>query len=417
VSQDGESLRPAVIWADSRADRQAKDLTRRLLGEPTVRAIAGAVPSGKDVVPKLLWLIQEEPWIIEQAASCLDVKGYLIARCTGEMTIDWCSASEVGLMSSRRKHWSGFLAGIAQVPQSILPRIVSPTSIVGRLLPEPARELGLEAGLPVVGGAGDVAATAIGVGAGGNGAVSIYLGTSSWVAETLDRRTTWNRQGVGIVQSVEDGRYLRVGESEAAGACVDWLVESFIDGHKEADRYESVNRAAALAPPGSEWLLFLPWLFGERAPIGDVSARAGFLNIGPDHRFEHFARALFEGVALNMRMVLGKEIGSSEPLRLAGGGASSDVWMQILADVIQRRVARVARPEDAGAVGAGLIATVAIGAIRTLDDTGSLVEFDRVFVPQSSLGSTYDELFAAFRKSYAALRPIFRRLNDPVGRT
>jgi xylulokinase len=414
VSSEGEPLRPAIIWMDGRADRQARKLTRKMLGPGVVRFVAGADPSGKDVVPKLLWLRKHDPATFARAETCLDVKGYLLRRCTGRNLVDWTTASATGLLT-RRRTWSSALRVFTRLPRKMFPRLLPPTAVAGRLRSEAAGDLGLPHQIPVIAGAGDVIATAVGVGAAAPGAVHLHVGTSGWVAEWRDRHPPRQVNDIAVLQGPGASSFLRVAETEAAGACLEWFAATFY-GSEGRPGHAEVASAAATAPAGSGGLLYAPWLFGERAPVNDVFARAGFINLGPEHSIGHLARAVHEGVAFNLRSILdAMALGSAGPvgpLRVGGGAAQSAILLQALADITQRPVQRARDPQLSGAVGAGLLAAVGLGYVPSTEAAGSMVKIDKTFAPDSTLRSRYDELYRAFQDLYPSLRSVYHRLND-----
>lgn len=414
VSATGDVLRPAILWLDGRAQREADALMRRLGGRRAFALAAGAVATGKDVVPKLHWLRSHEPGILNHATGLLDVQGYLLMRCAGgQPAIDWSAASATGLLDLRTRRWSRLLARAVGVPLAKFPVPCAAGTIIGRLRAAAARDLGLTPETFVVCGSGDIPTAAIGAGATRPGAIHLYLGTSGWVGVATDRLTLRQR-GVPTIHSATSGSYLRLAETEAAGACVQWLAESLWD-RSDPDVFAAIDAAVSTIRPGADGLLYTPWLFGERAPIDDVYARAAFVNLHAHHTRAHMARAVYEGVALNLRWIVEqmRRIGAIDglPLRVVGGGAQSDVWMQIIADTTGCVVERVAHARDAGAIGAGLLAAESLGYAD-----GYVVAIERRFEPDPAHRRVYDRQFALYRQLYRALRPVFRRLNRGADR-
>lgn len=373
----GRHVRPAVVWMDHRAEAEAARLTRRLGGASIVRAIAGAAPTGKDLLPKMAWLAAREPATWRQTRWLGDATSALVARATGRVGLDPTAAGATGVFDATSRRWTPLLARLAGLPLDRMPPVARSIDVAGPLLPDAATELGLRPGTPVAVGLADIPAAAIGSGAVLPGDAHAYLGTSSWVAVTLSRPRHAPRAGIVSVASADPGRCLMIAESETAGACRDWL-HGLLAG---AD----LDALAAQAPPGSDGLLFCPWLFGERSPYPDSAVRGAFVGLSLGHGPAHLARAVLEGVAVNLRWTLRAIDGAGTPrsrgLRAIGGGAASDLWMQLLADATEEPVARLAAPRFAGAVGAALVAAVAVGAVPSIADVRDRVHIDRTFQP------------------------------------
>lgn len=414
VDGGGRPTRPAISWLDSRAEREAARLVWRLGGPWVTRRLAGAAPTGKDIVPKIAWLQRHEPEVFARTRAFCDVTGYLVARATGVIRMDLTGAAATGLLDRRRGVWSRPLARLAGVPLGKMPDLAPATTVVGGLGPEAAADLGLPAGVPVAMGLADIPAAAVGAGALGDGAAHVCLGTSGWLCVSLARLQDIGRCGMVSVPSAVPGRFLLIGESETAGACVDWLASCLGLPPSLPATYREIDALAAAAPAGAEGLLFAPWLFGERSPVGDPDVRGAFLNIGLHHRRTHLARAVYEGVALNLRWLLDAAARagvSCAGLRVLGGGARSDVWLQILAGVTGRPVARVAHADRAGAVGSALVGAVAVGALPDVAAIADRIAVERTFAPQAAVAARYEGMLQALRDAYPLLARTGRRLN------
>ncbi len=391
----GNPTRPALSWLDHRADPQARRIIRRLGGERVLGAIAGGVPTGKDLVAKLAWLAECEPEMHAATAAYGDATSYLVARCTGRLAMDPTAAGGTGMFNLEERRWSRLLTWLVSFPTDKMPEVVPSTDVAGRLHEKAAANLGLPVGLPVAMGMADIPAAAVGSGATGPGQAHVYLGTSSWIGVSLDRPASRPRAGIASVPSASRSGCLLIAESETAGACRDWF------GRELGEFPEEL---ADQAPPGSDGLLFCPWLFGERSPYPSAHLRGAFVNLTLTHTRAHMARAVLEGTALNLRWIL-EEIditGQRSPgLRAIGGGARSDVWLQILADVTGEVVERVEAPQHAGAVGAALLSAVAIGDLAGLSAASERVRVETRFTPVKS--RVYEPLYVAMRQLAPAL--------------
>ena len=425
VDVDGKPLMNAMIWLDTRSRDQARAMVD---GFPKVagyglRAVltwlfeTNGAPNlaGRDTISKYVWLREQRPEVWERTHKLLDVKDYLLLRTTGRTVTTYDLASGGWLFRTRkgRLGWSERILRRLDLDTSRLPEVIRSTEVAGFLQEEAAADLGIAPGTPVIAGAGDVPSCAIGSGAVRDGEVHVYLGTSSWVASHRDDRCVNPFAATGTLCAAELGKYILIATQETAGASMEWLRRNLLG---EGYDYERINALVEDAPPGAGGVFFFPWLMGERVPVDDSSVRGGFVNLSLDHDRGHVLRAVFEGVALNTRWAFGvveKLLGERVPhVRITGGGAQSDVWCQIVADVLGRPVQRVANPQFCGVRGAALIALRALGEIPRLEDTGHLVEITDVFEPDPDAVRLYDARFATYVDFYRRNHGWFRLLNE-----
>jgi len=418
MDSEGRHLRPAIIWLDNRACRQAESLMRKFVHPRLFAFIAGTALCGKDCLPKLLWLKAEEPDIYNRMQCFLDVNGYLIYRTTGNMVMEWSGASVFGIDLKKKTWLKGVFRYIGLDPEKC-PPLVRSTDQVGVLSKEAATDLGLLEGTPVIAGAGDAACAAVGSGAVGEGEGHVYIGTSGWVG-VVTERTPKGKCGVATIHSADPEKAFLIAETETAGACLQWIRDEFYRSEKAdpeiANVYALMDAEVDRVAPGSNYLIFTPWMYGERAPIADCNVRSSFLNLSADHTRENMLRAVYEGVAFNYRWLI--EIVEQQfkfplpKLRVIGGGAKSEPWMQILSDVTHRPVETVRDPQEAGAVGAALVAAVGLGIYPGFEALKSVVKVDKVFQPREDNRRIYDSLFHSYQESYKSLRSFYKRLNE-----
>ncbi len=405
------ALGRAIIWLDSRASVQAQRMMRKFIDARVFALIAGVALCGKDGMPKLLWLKDEEPDRYRSMDCFLDVNGYLIYRSTGNMVMEWTNASVVG-MDLKTKQWMKGVMRYVGLDPAKLPPLVRPTDKVGELTKEAAGELGLLQGTPVIAGAGDAPCAAVGAGAVREGAGHICMGTSAWLGVVTGRRPK-GKCGAATIQSADPDKAFLFAESETAGGCLEWASQHLYSGDASApDVYAAMDRMVDKVPAGSHGLIFTPWMYGERAPIADCNARSTFVNLSGQHTREDMIRAVYEGVAYNIRWlveIVSGEFGFPLPkLWAIGGGAKSAAWMQMLADVTHRRIETVSDSKEAGAVGAALVAAVGLGIYPSFEALESVTRVERTIEPREENFKTYDEMFACFRESYGRLRPSIR---------
>ena len=421
VDGAGRPTRPAISWMDSRADAQAARMIRRLGGKQVFMWLAGAAPSGKDVICKLAWVREQEPAVYRKTAKFLDVTGYLTQRATGNMLVDRTGAGGTGILNHKTNDWDRTLAWVLGVDLERLPRILSSIAVAGALTPEAAAALGLQPGLPVIAGMADIPAAATGSGALEHGDAHIYLGTSSWLCLSLRRPKNLGKYGIVSVASPDPQGYIMIGESETAGACLEWFAQTLALPDERAQAsgaqgiFQVLDRLAEAVEPGAQKLLFTPWMFGERAPVTDTTLRGAFFNLGLEHRREHLLRAIYEGVAYNLRWLVdaaGTAGFACQPLRAVGGGAKSDLWMQIVADVTGRRVEAVENPQYAGAVGCALAVGVTLGLYGSYKQLKQVVRVRKSFEPREEHRAIYEALYGTYRSLYPSFSRACRRLNQ-----
>jgi xylulokinase len=301
-----------------------------------------------------------------------------------------------------------------------LPEIVRCTEVLGPLSPSAAEELGLPRDTLVVAGAVDNSAAAIGSGAVRDGEAHLYIGTSAWIGAHVPFKKTNVFAQIASVPCAVRGRYLAVALQSSAGSNLSFLCDKILFPHNELgmeqppDAYSILDRIAATVPPGARGLLYTPWIFGERSPVDDPSLRAGLLNLSLEHSRADIIRAFLEGIALNTRWMtapfnrfLGKPL---DQVTIVGGGATSDIWCQIFADVLAIPVRQREAPIQANALGAALIAYVGMGAL-SYHDIPALTPIHRTYLPDPKRAALYDQVFESFKLAHRRLAPFYRRLN------
>lgn len=425
----GADLRPlsrAIIWLDHRGAGQVRRVIRgpiRVYGYGIgkalrwIRLTGGAPPkAGKDPIAHMMWLRDERPDIYERTRVFLEPKDYLNLVLTGRAVATFDSVALYWLTDNRNLdgiHYDRGLVRLSGLDPGKLPELVRATDVVGPLLPGPAHDLGIPAGIPVVGGTPDVHSAALGAGAVRDYAAHLYLGTSSWLSCHVPFKKTDVARNLGSLPSPLPGRYLVIGTQESAGVCLEYLGRLLLPERDRSAALAELNAAALRAPAGSGGLIFTPWLQGERAPVEDASLRGGFFNQSLDTSRDEVIRSVFEGVALNTRWLLEavehftrKRL---DPLVIVGGGAQSDLWCRIHADVLGRTVRRTADPIQVNVRGAGLLALAALGRLG-LDDIADRVPLADTFNPDLGPAGTYDPAYATFRRVHRAVRRVYARL-------
>ncbi len=418
MGDSGENLGEGIIWMDNRATDEARWIMNKFLGETVFAAIAGASINGKDVMPKLVWLKNKQPEIWNKMNCFLDVNSYLTYRCSGKMVMSWADASVVGIDLKSKKWMTGIYKYLG-LDIAKFPELISPIGQVGGLTAEAARELGLLEGTPVMAGGGDCQGAAVGSGAVGDGEGHISIGTSAWVGVVTKRHLT-GKNGIATIQSGDPGKLLLMAQMETAGGCLRWLSDEMCRTEKNDLAIKNIfgfmdDRIRSI-PAGSDYLIFLPWMYGERCPIADSYVRSGFINLTPEHTREHMMKAVYEGVAYNIRWALERVENEYKfplpSLRIMGGGALGHPWMQIIADVTGRRVETVKNPQEAGAIGIAMASAVGLGIYKDFDALKKVVTVDTTFDPDPRNKPVYDLLFNSIKELYSDLKSFYFKLNS-----
>ncbi len=405
----GEVLRPAILWNDQRTGPQCDEIRHRIGRERFIQITGNDALTGF-TAPKILWVQQKEPDIYAEAAHILLPKDYIRYRLTGEYGTDKAGGAGTVLFDVKKRDWSPEILEALDIPADWLPPTYEGPEVSSTISAAAAELTGLKAGTPVVGGGGDQAAGAVGVGAVEPGIVSLVLGTSGVVFATTGEPFI-EPQGLlhAFCHSVPDTWHL-MGVMLSAAGSLQWYRDTLAPDTS----FDDLLAPAAALGPGAEGLLFLPYLTGERTPYPDPLARAGFVGLTLRHSRPHMTRAVLEGVAFGLRdsmeLVKSAGLGSIRQVRLSGGGAKSPIWRQILANVLGQELVTVNTTEG-GAFGAALLAGVGAGAWASVPDAcaQNIKVVDRV-EPQTARVTAYNQLYPLYRSLYPALKPTFGKL-------
>lgn len=418
IDKNGTILRRAISWMDGRAEKQAGQIMRKFGGAKIFSKLAGAVLTGKDGLAKLLWIKQNEPYVYKDMECFLDVNGYLNYKSTGKKVMEWACASAFAF-DLKKKDWMHMIINRIGLRKSIFPNLVKSTDIVGGLTNKAAEECGLLPGTPILGGTGDVQSAAIGSGSVGEEEGHIYLGTSAWVGISTSK-TKSGRQGVYNLQSAEPTKCVVTGEMESAGACLKWVADEFYKNEQKDPKVKNVfdlmDKSVESIPPGSDYLIFTPWICGERCPISDADVRSTFFNLSAVHKREHMLRAIYEGIGYNLRWIMEviKNIyGFDLPvLRIVGGGALDIQWMQIMADITHRKIETIQNTQMVGAIGTAMIVAVGLGKYMDLEAAKKIIKVERVYNPNPHNIRIYDDIYSEYKQMYPSLKDVYHKLNS-----
>jgi xylulokinase len=411
VDATGAPLRTAIIWADQRAEPQAAWIAQQV-GRERVYRLTGHRASSNYTAAKILWLRQEQPEIYRRAHRVLQAKDYIAFRLTGVYATDYSDASGTNLFDLDARRWSEEIMGALELPPTIMPPALPSATIIGGVTREAAEATGLLGGTPVVIGGGDGACATAGAGVVRPEDAYLYLGSSSWIS-FVSREPLYDPLQRTFTFAHLDPAYLfPTGTMQCAGGAYDWL-ERLLRGTGQDTLYAQLEELAGAVEPGAKGLLFLPYLIGERSPHWNPRARAAFVGLTMAHGRAEMARAVLEGVAFNLRLILDILRAQGAPLRalrVIGGGARSALWRQILADVFALPLLRPRLLVEATSLGAAIAGGVGVGLFPGYEVAGRLVQVEPGEAPRPAAAARYRELYQLFQETYTALLPIYEGL-------
>jgi xylulokinase len=400
----GEVLRSSLIWCDQRTEDECQWLHRVIGRERLIELVANpALPNF--TLTKLLWVKRHQPEIFARIEHVLCPKDYVRYRLTGTYAMDVQEASGTLLLDVANRRWSSEVAQIAGIPEAWLPELFESPEVCAHISPEAAAATGLASGIPVVAGAGDQGAGAVGMGILAPGSVSATIGTSGVVFAATAAPTRDPQGRLHTFCHAVPGRWHVMGVTQAAGLSLGWLRDTIAP----SESYEVLTALAARVPAGSDGLLWTPYLLGERTPHLDSQARAAFVGLTTGHTRGHLVRAVLEGVAYSLKdtFTLFAELGIPvKGVRLGGGGARGPLWREIQASVYGY-TSDILVAEEGGAFGAALLAGVGAGAWPDTDAAcATAIEVAQQIEPDAAAKERYSVGYEAYRKIYPALRNI-----------
>jgi xylulokinase len=435
VDERGDHLMNALIWMDARGAEYMPEVTSGVVSvqgyEPRKITrwikVSGGAPghSGKDPTAHILWIRHHRPDVYRATRTFLEPKDYLNLRLTGRAVASFDSIASHWVTDNRdlaSVTYDDQLIEFSQLERAMLPDLVRAVDVVGPLRGDAAEALGLRAGIEVVAGTPDVQSATLGSGALDDFAAHLYLGTSSWITCHVPFKKTDLFTNIASLPSALPDRYIVGNDQETAGGCLSWLCDNVLwpddglgTGPAPPDAFARVDALAATAPAGSGSVIFTPWLNGERTPVDDRNLRASWVNQSLTTTRADLVRAVLEGVAYNTKWLLAaveKFVDRRlDPLRVIGGGASSELWCRIHADVLERTIEQVDDPRAANVRGAGFLGLVGLGR-ATFPDLARSVRVGTVHRPDPAAAATYRPLSREFKRLYRRTKSLHARLNS-----
>lgn len=417
VGQDGRALYPAILWMDRRATAQT-EARRTHANEAEFFRRTGLNLDATHVAPKIRWLQENEPRVYERTSQFLLPGSFMAYHLTGERAVDYSNASSTLLLDVRTREWSPEMCAAFEIDPDRLAPVGAASTVLGTLRAETAEELGLSRETRVMIGSGDEHAACVGAGVVSPGIVGDIAGTAEPVCAASDTLAFDETHLVESHCHADEKQWLLENPGFVSGGNLKWYRDQFgaAEEREAKERgttaYQVFDRGAQQIPTGSDGLIFLPCLMGAMAPTWNELARGTFMGFTLAHTRAHFARAIMEGSAYAVRDITDRFAAMGVPpseLRVMGGGARSDVWNQIKADVTGLSV-RVPRTTETTALGAAMLALVGNGAYKSLPEASEqIVRIGECFEPNAEAQKRYEALYALYRETYFTLLPVFEQ--------
>ncbi len=424
LNAQGDVLRKAIIWMDSRAEKQLEEILNRI-GEQEYIRLTGMLPAVSFLPPKLRWFKEHEGDLWDETSCFLQANGYINYRLTGVLSVDRDQASLTQCLDTKTGRWSEEMGEIIGIRlEDYMPQPVSNTTIIGHVTEAAAEETGLKPGIPVVAGTSDAIAAMYASGLSKMGEATEVAGTSSLVFAGTTKLPDTYPTVSGHPCAIEGIPYVFNAPITATGASIKWYLDNFGLYEEELSKknnrslYDNLNELAQNSEPGSGGILFFPYMMGERAPLWNNHAKGMFIGMSMKSKRKDMVRALFEGTSFALRTVLdecrknGAEI---ESLRVVGGGAKSETWMDIKASVLGIPVYVLDDKTGDVPFGDALIAGLGVGVFQNLKETSqSMIRIKKVYYPNSAWKKRYDRLYPFFKKMYEDLDGTLKRYNVAI---
>lgn len=420
LDEHARPLRSAIIWADQRSVAQQQQIGERI--DPAqVYRITGHRLSASYSLCKILWVKQHQPEIYARTHRFVLAKDAMIARMTGRFVTEPSDASGTNMYDLQQGTWSSSILDAAGLDIGKLPEIIPSTGIAGELLPEPAAELGLPAGVPVVVGGGDGSCAGVGAGVIAEGSAYNYIGSSSWIALCTSQPIYDPTERTFTFAHLMQGRFMPTGTMQAAGASYQWMrdqlspVEVRTAGDLGISPYELMNFAAERSPAGANGLIFLPYLLGERSPRWNPRARGAFIGLTIRHTRADMIRASLEGITFNLRVILdafraqGARI---DAMRVIGGGARGRFWNQVMAAIFGMPIERLSVLEEATSMGAAVAGGIGVGVYKDWSIIAQMNQIAETIQPDPAARAMYEKVYPIFDAAYQALIPIYDQIAE-----
>lgn len=417
VDRMGKPLRPSIIWADQRADKEAREIEEKI-SQWEFYNIVGHRNTPSYGIQKLMWIRRHEPEIYENTYKVLNAKDYIVFRLTGNFYTDYSDANSCGCFDIKKLSWSEQILEAAGISADKLPECKPSVFIGGKVTKEAAELTGLKEGTVVVLGAGDGVTANVGTGSVAEGKTYCCLGTSAWVTTTTKEPVFDPQMRIVNWAHAVPGLYAPNGTMQAAGASYSWakqqicLYEQKLAGAGGGSPYEYMNREIEKSAPGANGLYFLPYLIGERAPRWNPEAKGAFIGLKAENTRGDMLRSIPEGITMNLAGcldILKSHVGIEE-MTVVGGGARGRIWRQIMADIFGMDILVPEMLEEGGSMGAAVIGGVGAGIFQDFSAVEKFLRIRERVCPDKSLIELYREKRKMFEHLYDALVPYYAEM-------
>ncbi len=429
IDEQGIPLMKCISWLDTRASTithrysEGEDLVAGYNFETLNMFIdnTGGAPglNGKDPISHIQWIKKYETDIYERTYKFLNVKDFIVYKCTNNAIISIDLGNVSWMMDSNKLNWSDKILDKFEIDKQKLPEIKKSTDVASSLTKKAAEELGLKPDTPVFVGSLDFTAGALGSGAINEKQLIVGLGTADFVAAHISEEKRNIACYTGTMYSAQN-YYLCISKQETGAACLDWIANQMFKGELEKyennpkELYKYLDNIVEESKAGAKNLIFTPWMYGERSPINDSNVRGGFYNLSIDHKRADLLRAVYEGVAFNIKWGLTyveRLVGRSNQINAIGGGSKSNVWCQILADILEKNINKVEEPDLASNRGLAVIALVGSGILKDFSEAIPLIQIEKSFTPNPDSRKIYKKIYREFTKIYERNTKMFENLN------
>ena len=419
VDKAGKPLRKSIIWADQRAQRQAAQIEEHISQYDYYR-IVGHRNAASYGIQKLMWVRDNEPEIYEQTYKSLNAKDYIVLRLTGKFYSEYSDANSTGCFDLRNLCWSERLVGYAGIDMDKLPELKPSTFVAGGVTAKAAAATGLAEGTPVVLGGGDGATANVGGGSVSPGKTYLSMGTSAWIATTTEEPLFDEEMRTVTWAHIVPGLYSPNGTMQSAGASYSWVKNTLcrMEIHQAEmsgkSPYYYMEEQIAQSPAGSNGIIFLPYLLGERAPRWNPDARGAFIGLKLENKEGDMLRSVLEGVTMNLAIVLDifrKHVDIGE-ITAIGGGAKGAVWRQIMADIFNAKILVPNILEEASSMGAAVAGGVGVGLFKDFNVIDSFLSIGSEHTPSPEAVEAYKPVRELFDDCYFSLNGVYRKMAD-----
>lgn len=415
LDDKGTVLRPAIIWADQRAEEEAKLLEEKI-GFDRMYQITGHRPGPSCSIEKLMWVKNHEPDIYKRTYKMLQAKDYIIYKLTGEFVTDYSDASGTNALDLEHMCWSKEILKAAQIEEDKLPGLLCSVDIAGKVTKEAAAETGLSTKTLIVCGGGDGPCSAVGAGCINDEEIFTTFGTSAWIGGTTTQPFIDEDKVLFCFAHVIPDRYMPCGTMQAAGSSYSYIKNALckLETEKAIEEgknpYDVLNQMIKNSPPGAKNLIFLPYMLGERSPRWNPDTSGSFLGIKMEHNKDDYVRAVIEGVAYNLELILQsyRKYLKVDHMIMTGGGAKGEIIGQILSDVLNVSMTKPDHVEEATSIGAAVIAGVGAGIFSGFDEVKRFLSFHEAQKPNPENVQVYEKLKPVFDHSYYALLDLYK---------